>query len=50
MLGASCPNCFVPLMRSREKQVLCLACNAEFVQQEDNNYAVLFLVFFHPNR
>ena len=43
MLGASCPDCFVPLMRSRDREVLCLSCNSEFIQQEDNFYVVAHL-------
>ena len=35
MLEATCPNCNVPLMRSRQKEEICVVCETEYQNKKE---------------
>lgn len=40
MLEPACDACNVPLMRSRQGEVICVSCNSHFVKDDDGFYRV----------
>lgn len=43
MLEGSCPDCNVPLMRSRENEIICFGCNSVFHEVSKGVYSVRVL-------
>ena len=39
MLDESCPDCFMPIMRNKNKQEVCPMCDREYQNKSDSNIA-----------
>lgn len=44
MLSQSCPDCYAPLMRNKNKEVSCVVCNIPYLIGEDNRVYVIHLI------